>query len=185
VAPAIAHRSRQIASRRPASSLITSLACRSRCRATSTRPTGNGSIPAISGSVQVSTVAPVPASPSSSLPTPTANRPGSNSGSRISFIPTVTLTRSGRQASTAAAGSSEGNCHVSTASTPTPSLARLASVHGTPVRSPSIPASRLAHPIRTPPGPRSSRPAVRLSPSATYRGQLPAPSPQPKPPLPQ
>jgi hypothetical protein len=49
----------------------------------------------------------------------------------------------------------------------------LASVHGTPVRSPSIPASRLAHPIRVPSGPISSRPAVRLSPSATYRGQLP------------
>ena len=111
----------------------------------------------------------------------------SNSGSRISFIPTVTLTRSGREASTAAAGSSAGNCRASTgaegssagncrastASTLAPSLARLASAHGTPVRSPSIPASRLAHPIRAPPGPRSSRPAVRLSPSATYRGQLP------------
>ena len=152
---------------------MTSLACRSRRRATPTRSAGSGKIPAMSGSVQVSTVAPVPASPSSSVPNPAANRSWRNPGSRISLTPTVTLTRSGRQASTETEGSSAGSCHASTASTLAPSLARLVSAHGTPVRSPSIPASRRAHPIRTPPAPISSRPAVRLSPSATYRGQLP------------
>lgn len=130
----------------------------------------------MSGSVMVSTVAPLPASPaspSSSVPNPAANRSGLNPGSRISFAPTVTLTRSGRHSSTAATGSSAGSCHASTASTSAPSRARLVSEHGTPVRSPSLRASRSAHPIRSPPGPLSSRPTVRLSPSATYLAQPP------------
>ena len=81
----------------------------------------------------------------------------------MSFIPTVTLTRSGLGPIRA----TEGSCRSSTAATLAPSAARLVSAQGTAVRAVKIPASRRAHPIRTPPGPWSSRPAVRLSPSAT------------------
>ena len=115
----------------------------------------------LSGSVQVSTVAPVAASPSSSTPSPAAKRSWLKSGSRMSFIPTVTLTRSGPIRAT------EGSWCSSTMATLAPSKARLVSAHGTVVRVLRIPASRHAHPIRAPPGPWSSRPAVRLSPSAT------------------
>jgi len=79
----------------------------------------------------------------------------------MSFIPTVTLTRSGPRAAT------DGSCCSSTTPVLAPSKARLVSAHRTEVRAVRIPASRRAHPIRAPPGPWSSRPAVGLSPSAT------------------
>ena len=140
-----------------------SLALRMRWRATSTRPAGSGMIAAMSGSVQVSTVAPVAARPSSKVPSPAAKRSSLKPGSRMSFIPTVTLARSGQSPVHA----STGSCCSSTTLTLAPSAARLVSVQGTAVRVLRMPASRHAHPIRTPPGPWSSRPAVRLSPRAT------------------
>ena len=118
-------------------------------------------IAVMSGSVQVSTVAPVVVRASSSRPRPAAKRSSVKPGSRMSFIPTVTLTRSGPIGATA------GSCHSSTSATLAPSAARLVSAHGTAVRAVKIRASRHAHPIRAPPAPWSSRPAVRLSPSAT------------------
>ena len=148
-APGIAHASRQTAPRAAACSLMTSLACRIRWRATSTRWAGSGMIAAMSGSVQVSTVAPVAARPSSSVPSPAAKRSGLKPGSRMSFIPTVTLTRSGPSPIRATAGS----CRSSTTSTLAPSAARLVSAQRTAVRALRIPASRRAHPIRAPPGP--------------------------------
>ena len=160
-APGIAHASRQTTPRAAACSLMMSLACRIRCRATSTRWAGSGMIAAISGSVQVSTVAPVMARPSSSRPSSAAKRSGVKPGSLMSFIPTVTLTRSGPSPAT------DGSCHSSTTPALAPSAARLVSAQGTEVRAVRIPASRRAHPIRAPSGPWSSRPAVRLSPSAT------------------
>jgi hypothetical protein len=159
-APGIAQTSRHTAPRPAACSLMMSLARRIRWRATSTRPAGSDMIPAMSGRVQVSTVAPVAVRPSSSAPTPAAKSSSPKAGSRMSFIPTVTLARSGP--SRAAAGS----CRSSTMATLAPSAARLVSAHGTVVRALRIPASRRAHPTRAPPVPWSSRPAVRLSPSA-------------------
>ena len=79
----------------------------------------------------------------------------------MSFIPTVTLASPGPIRATS------GSCRSSTVPTLAPSAARLVSAQGTAVRALRIPASRRAHPIRTPPGPWSSRPAVRLSPTAT------------------
>ena len=104
-------------------------------------------IAAMSGSVHVSTVAPVAVSPSSSRPSSAAKRASLNPGSRISFIPTVTLARSGASRAT------PGNCRSSTTPALAPSTARLVSAQATPVRALRIPASRRAHPIRAPPGP--------------------------------
>lgn len=57
-------------------------------------------IPAMSGSVQVSIVAPVAVMPSNSRLRPAAKRSSLKPASRMSFIPTVTLTRSGRRPAT-------------------------------------------------------------------------------------
>ena len=104
-------------------------------------------IAAMSGSVQVSTVAPVAARPSSSRPSSPANRASLKPGSRMSFIPTVTLARSGSRRATAATAAPAPSAALA------PSAARLVSAHGTAVRALRIPASRRAHPIRAPPGP--------------------------------
>jgi hypothetical protein len=138
-----------------------SLAWRIRWRASSTRSAGSGMIAAMSGSVQVSTVAPVPDRASSSRPSSAAKRSWAKPGALMSFIPTVTLIRSGPSRAT------DGNCCSSTTPVLAPSKARLVRLQRTEVRAVRIPASRRAHPIRAPPGPWSSRPAVRLSPSAT------------------
>jgi hypothetical protein len=160
-APGIAHASKHRASHRAACDLIASLACAIRSRATPMNAGGSGKMSAMFGSVQVSTVAPVSVSPSSSRPTSAVNRSGPKPGSRMSFTPTVTVTRSGARPATS------GICRSTTAVTLAPSAARLVSVQGTAVRADKIPASRRAQPIRAPPGSASSRPAVRLSPSAT------------------
>ena len=85
--------SRQSAPRAAACSLMVSLACRIRCRARPIIPAGSGKIVAISGRVQVSTVAPVRIRPPSNRPNCSSKRSWLKPGSRMSFIPTVTLTR--------------------------------------------------------------------------------------------